>query len=284
MKAISYALFGYGKAREANSFDFNSYLRGLMINVRVNRILYPDWITVVNIDQNTFNSQYNPIFMFLQEKGFCIFNSQLEDEPLCKKMLWRLDPIFAMKEGEYMFTHVICRDLDSVVTYREAQAVQEWLNEGRFMHCITDSISHTIPMLGGMVGFYSSHFRETFNVTTLKDLLSGSQIDYNVKGSDQSFLNAEVYPKLLDSATEHFIKGMPWNLPETNGRHYRINENIDIPVETKYKEINNVCGHIGAAGYYEVQMMQFLRHMDPYEKDYREIETQFKNIFYWREL
>ena len=68
--------------------------------------------------------------------------------PLCEGMLWRMKPIWL--EG---VTHTICRDLDSPLTYREAQMVKEWVDSGKIAHAITDSVSHNIPLLGGMIGF-----------------------------------------------------------------------------------------------------------------------------------
>jgi hypothetical protein len=280
MKAISYSLFGYGKARNKNSFDFNSYLRGLMVNARVNRIIYPDWKTLVNIDESTYESEYKPLFNWLSEKGLVRFHEHLDDTPLCKAMLWRLYPIFHQDGGNFVYQRVLCRDLDSVCTYREAQAVQQWINEDRVMHCITDSISHTIPMLGGMIGFKSLDFRIKLNKANWDDCVH-SDIDYNAKGSDQTWLNREIYPKFLDSSTDHFVKGMPWNIPEGNGRHYSIDESIEIPVDPIHKELNLVCGHIGAAGYYDVQMVRYLNEIDPFRKEYEEIESKYKHIFYW---
>ena len=41
------------------------------------------------------------------------------------------------------------RDLDSVPTQREADAVEEWLRSGKTLHVMRDHPSHTFPMLGG---------------------------------------------------------------------------------------------------------------------------------------
>jgi hypothetical protein len=62
-KAISYSLFGYGKKTPENCFEYNSYFRGLVINIRLARLLYPDWIVVLHID----NESYKAFEYFLNE-------------------------------------------------------------------------------------------------------------------------------------------------------------------------------------------------------------------------
>lgn len=150
MKAISYSLFGYNRKTPENCFEFNTYLRGLMVNVRFNRVIYPNWDNVVNMDQSTYNSPYREIFDWLQNKGFIKINLWPDNQPLCLAMLWRLSTGFKTNpDNTWYYSHVLCRDIDSICTYREAQAVQQWINEDKTIHCITDSISHNIPMMGG---------------------------------------------------------------------------------------------------------------------------------------
>jgi hypothetical protein len=288
MKAISSSLFGYNKARAENCFDFDSYLRGFHLCIRFNRILYPDWITVLNLDESTYNSPYKPIFDWHAEKGFARISIR-EPAPLCKAMLWRLATVFDYDHPEWRYTHVICRDLDSISTFREAQMVQEWVNEDKAMHCITDSISHTIPMMGGLVGFRPGYVNDIVKASedpgsVWSSLLSQTpDIDYRIKGSDQSFLNRILYPKLCEHATEHFIKGMPHNRAEQNGRHYSVDQDLDIGVDSKFKETNLLAGHSGAAGYYQPATEKFLYHNDPYKQEYDELERleEFKQVFYW---
>src|SRR5687767_3449311 len=140
MKVISYSLFGYGKKPEQNCFEFNTYLRGLVVNTRVNRVIYPGWKTFLNIDQSSYESKFQEIFDWLYERGLIELNIFPNDEPLCRAMLWRMFPCFLTEDnGNWKYTHVLCRDIDSIGTYREAQAVQQWVDEGKVIHCITDS-------------------------------------------------------------------------------------------------------------------------------------------------
>lgn len=289
MKCISYSLFGYDRRRFENCFDFLSYLRTMHLNIRFNRIIYPGWKTILNLDHATYNSPYKKIIDWHVSKGYLEINLCPDNEKLCKAMLWRLKPIFDYDHPEFRYTHVLCRDLDSIATYREAQMVQQWIEENKTIHCITDSVSHNIPMLGGMIGVMPGYFNGRLGLQ--KDpqhkwdelLAMADDIDYSRKGSDQDFLNRIVYPKCSESSTEHFIKGMPHNLAEGNGRHYSV-PNIDvIGVDRKYEVTNQLAGHVGAAGFYEAPTMKFLYWEDPYKDQYAELENmeEFRHIFYW---
>jgi len=283
-KIISYSLFGYDRERYANSFDFLSYLRGLHICIRFNRILFPDWTIVLNIDHASYNSPYKAIFDWHADRGFIELNFCPNHELLCKAMLWRLKPVFFYKHPEWIASHVICRDLDSIPTYREAQMVKQWIDENKTMHCITDSISHNIPAMGGMVGFVPGWFNERMGVATWEEIMELAKgIDFSRKGSDQDFLNRYLYPRCADSVTEHFIKGRIHDLPEGNGRHYSLDETIDIGVDPKFKETNLLAGHIGAAGFYEAPTMKFLFWDDPFKEEYESLESmkEFDKTFYW---
>ena len=272
MKVISYALFGYGKATPENCFEFNSYLRGLWINIRLARVLYPGWKIIVNTDQDTWN-EFKNLFQMMEK-----FNVQFYGHPvapLCEGMLWRMKPIWL--EG---VTHTICRDLDSPLTYREAQMVKEWLDSGKIAHAITDSVSHNIPLLGGMIGFTKDFITYFYS---WEQIIDGYIL--NIKGSDQDLLCQRIYPKFAqygtDSILQHYILGMP----NTFLMGYK-NTWIDKPlpnVHEKYRQTNDTCGHIGAAGWYEAPMMKFLKFYDQFKDEYKEIEKQYKHIFYWYE-
>lgn len=286
-KCISYALFGYGKERQANCFDFHSYLRGLAISIRMNRLIYPDWEIVVNMDQSTYNA-YKELF-----DAYPITVMIHEPAPLCKAMLWRMKPIFEMENGKWKYSHVLCRDLDSPATYREAQAVKFWMNRDKAMHAMTDSVSHDVPLMGGMIGIIPKYFNEKCG-KTWEDMLMGTQMDFSKKGSDQNFLNHYVYPKFAskgtESITQHYFNGYgntflndyhTCTCPPPSGHRSGCPNNIDIDLPYRLAESNSVCGHIGASGYYETALFKFLRQYWEDFSDLFEIEKEHKEIFYW---
>jgi hypothetical protein len=266
MKAISYALFGSGVKHE-NSFNFETYLSGLVICIRQNRILYPHWVTVLQTDQQTAD-KYSGLLDSLP-----IIYEINEPEPLTKSMLWRMKPVF-----DTQFTHVMCRDLDSPATLREKKCIEYWLGTGKAAHAITDSISHTVPMMGGMIAFVQKNFAEITGFSTWDSMFVNAHYDFNRKGADQDLLNQRIYPKFAqpgrDSITQHYILGMPntflsdWS-----------NQIPDIGIDG-FEGADDVTGHIGAAGYYIGQLLQFWeKHPDP-EMD--AIEKQFTNVAFWQ--
>lgn len=275
MRCISYSLFGYNKARQENCFDFNSYMRGFMMNVRMNRLIYPDWINVLHTDMPTYQGFLE---FFLKLKSIGIVIAVCPESPLCKAMLWRLKPLF-----EGLYSHVLCRDLDSPSTYREAQAVAYWMSKDKAMHAITDSVSHNIPLMGGMIGFRPEYFLQRVGVYTLDELMNmGRDIDFNQKGSDQTFLNRYIYPIFAqqgsDSITQHYClgHGNTW----LSDFHTSI-QDIQIDIPETLKESNAVCGHIGSSGYYSTVMDKFINKHKHLFEDLIVIEKMHPNIFLW---
>ena len=275
--AIVYSLFGYDRERAENCFDFNSYLRGLMINIRMNKLLFPDWDIVLETDIAT-NTAFAPLFESLP----IIVEVNPDGTPLTKAMLWRLKPIFHYEHPNWKYTHIICRDLDSPPTYREAQAVKHWINKDTAAHAITDSVSHNLPLLGGMIGFKCGDFIGMTQKRDWDSLFSGVDIDFSRKGADQDYLNKYLYPTFAtfdrSSITQHYPLGMANTfLPGYNNNI----PDLELGLSYDLKESNNVCGHIGSAGYYEAAMFKFLRKYW-HDFDYLlEVEKNYPNIFYW---
>ena len=270
-KAISYSLFGWGKEKHEDCFDFYSYLRGLNINIRLARLLYPDWDILLHVDNSTYLG-FKELFDSLPIKIIIC-----DDAQLTKAMLWRLKPCFS----DYDF--IICRDLDSPLTYREAQAVQYWVNkETKAAHAITDSISHNIPMMGGMIGFRPKYFIDITGYSSWEQM-TNLDLNWNRKGIDQEFLMNYIYPKFAhhgqDSITQHYVLGMPNTF--LSDYHNYIHD-IEIPnVSPLLKESNDIAGHIGAAGWYETALFKFLKkYWDKFD-DILKIESNYKQIYYW---
>jgi hypothetical protein len=287
-KCISYSLFGYNKERHESCFDFNSYLRGLAICLRMNRLIYPDWEIVLNTDQKTYDA-----FKDLFDK-YPITIRINEEAPLCYAMLWRMKPIFELENGKWKYTHVLCRDLDSPATYREAQAVKYWMNKDKAVHAITDSVSHDVALMGGMIGVIPKYF--TMFVGNSFEAMMGAagDMDFSRKGSDQNFLNHYIYPKVgqkgSDSITQHYFNGYgntflsdyhTCTCPPTAGHASHCVNNIEIDLPYHLADSNNVCGHIGASGWYETALFKFLRKYWHEFEDLFAIEKEYKNIFYW---
>lgn len=288
-KAISYALFGSQDHRVESCFDFYSYKRSLLINIRMNRLLYPDWEIIVHTDLN------DDVLNRLHEQQI-IRVVKCNPAPLCKAMLWRMKPIFeqGVNDGR-RYTHVICRDLDSPPTYREVQAVTYWVDSDKSVHAITDSISHDVPLLGGMIGFVPKYFVMRTGWNSWEEMIGqGSGNMWEQKGADQTFLSRNVYPlfanKGSESIVQHYFNGYSntflsefhtCTCPPTAGHRSDCPNDYPINLPEEMRDSNSVAGHIGASGFYEGAMFKFLRRYSDNFEDLQEIEKDYTNIFYW---
>jgi len=298
-KGISYSVFGYGKERQENCDVLSAYLRGLAICLRLNKLLYPDWVSIIHTDQSTYNAHKD---YFDKIKCETIDVVICDDAPLCKAMLWRMKPIFTRNWNEsshgydgWTYSHVICRDTDAPTTYREVQAVQYWIDHDKSLHAITDSVSHDRSLMGGMIGIRPSYFTEIMGVMDWDGLIRlGSRFDFINKGSDQDFLNEVVYPKFAqhgsDSITQHYFYGHPnsflsdyhtCNCFQPSGHIEGCPNNYKINLPDELKESNSIAGHIGAAGGYSSAVNNFLRKFRSQFDDLNEAEKLHPTIFYW---
>ncbi|MFO7257957.1 MAG: hypothetical protein DIU61_009690 [Bacteroidota bacterium] len=280
MNAISYSLFGYGTQHD-QSLNFKSYLRGLHLNIRVAELLYPGWKVCVMADESVCTSPYGHYLLHLNNTGK-IDLIKTPTAELCRMMLYRLYPLFIIADGKLQYERVLCRDADSLLSYRERQAVEYWIQGSKMAHAMTDSVSHNIPLMGGMIGFCSGPFRERMGVRSFDDLMKlSSGIDYNCKGADQDFLNRYILPKVADSITEHFVLGHPQTF---RGDCHNFIHDIDlneIGVPEACKDLNGFGYHIGAAGFQTDHVVRWLQHWGKDNAYWADIEKQYSDIFYW---
>lgn len=274
-KCISYSLFGYNNQHK-DCYDFKSYLRYLTMVIRMDKLLYPDFDIVLHIDTTSFNA-YSNIFEQLAAKKIIKLVIVGQTDPLCKAMLWRLKPIYTH------YDWVLCRDIDSLPCYKERAAVQVWMDNGtKTAHCMTDSVSHTITMMGGMVGFQSGYLRDRMQCDTWDKLVSRGNYDFNVKGSDQDFMNREILPKVADSLTEHYFLGMPNSFRNHCFFGQHIVDHITVNgISEELKDSNHLVNHIGQAGFITEPVLKFFDRFGVFHGEIAEIEKQYPDIYYW---
>lgn len=250
-KVISYSIF----RAPCEKFEFMAYLRGIYFNVRMNKLIYPEWQTVVNIEQSVFD-QYTSFFEFLSI-GIVVH----QQEPLCKSMLWRMFPIYM---PHIDVTHILCRDADALTSYREAQAVKFWLLSGKDAHVIHDNPAHG-GLMGGLVGFKTQAIKKAFSSF---DVLTDNW-DLSKRGSDQNLLNKRILPLIKDSL--YTSEGMK-RTDETNGA-------LLPEVDKRLWESNLCSAFIGSAGVNELETLRFFKRFD--KTDYSEFEKEHSDICYW---
>jgi len=279
MKAcLSYSLFGYERARHKDCYDFNSYLRYFTLVLRMNKLLYKGFDNVLNIDNQTYNSEYKGIFDRLQTSGLIKINICPDNTLLCKAMLWRLKPAFT-NEYDYVF----CRDIDSLECYKGRACVEHFIKNGtKTVHCITDSVSHNIAMMGGMVGVHCNNFKSRVKSETWDGMINNDRRNYQHKGSDQDFLNQYVLPRVADSMMEHYFQGMPQSFRGDCYTGINIVDNViveGLPVDLK--ETNHLVNHIGQAGFILEPVLKYYYDNGLLYGDIWDIEKDYSDIFIW---
>lgn len=260
MKVIAYSLFG-----NPERFEFPFYLRGVYYNARMNKLIYPDWRSVCFVATNILEKYYR----FFSDLPILDVIESDTNPPLCKGMLWRMEAIYLND-----ITHVICRDADAITTYKEAQAVQEWVDSGLGFHGIADNPAHGLPMMGGMVGFKTDHFKATFpEWQTFEQMVKGQ--DLSKHGSDQNFIMKYIYPKAKDNMMGHFFDGCREKV-----KIKTMTVQSQIPgVDPKLWESQLTCRHIGSPGVVEMETLRFFKRFD--KTDYSKFEKEFSEICYW---
>lgn len=254
MKVISYALFGEDNYSEKTKFVFDKYVLGVYFNARMNKLVYPDWQMVLFVEYRIYNKYlYSNYLIALSElTGMEIVIAK--STPKCEAMLWRMTPLFYAGA-----THLLCRDTDALTSYREAMAVNRWIESGKGFHVIHDNTAHG-GLMGGLVGFDVKQFKDTFpEYDTFENLVNGFNL--NEHGSDQNLMNVRLLPKIKNNLhTSTF--------PPSDQRAALWESDLCI-------------SFIGTAGVNEMETLRFFQRFDKSDK-WDKFENEFHQICYWR--
>jgi len=187
-KIISFSLWG----------DNPKYTQGAIENVKLSQTIYPDWICRFYIGDSV------PDEIVEKLKGF--ENTELVEmgeDGDWTGMFWRFFP--ASEEDVDVF---IVRDTDSRLSYREKEAVDEWLESDKGLHIMRDHPFHNSLIMGGMWGMKKGTFPK---MKELIKIYKGG----NFWQVDQNFLNVFVYPLCKNNSMVHdeFMSFESWKKP-----------------------------------------------------------------------
>lgn len=164
MKVISFSLWG----------NSNKYIGGAKPNMEFAKKHYPGWDLRVHCEPQHAD--------FMASLGYQV-RTKTVTRGSWEGLFWRFEPL-----ADPAVDVFISRDLDSRLNPREAAAVQEWLDSGKFAHVMRDHILHHVPILGGMWGcHHNAEFAETF-----MSMLNHWHI-WDRLGADQDFLAEHVW-------------------------------------------------------------------------------------------
>lgn len=234
---LSFSLFD-----KKYDWQFLFYLRGLIFNVWMAKIVYPGFHIVVHVER-TIYLKYRLILDPLD-----IQIVMREEDTLCRMMLWRLKPIFE-SNADYVFA----RDCDALITSREAAIVKAFIVSGKTIQGIHDNPAHSIPLMGGLSGYRCTDLDQRYG--NWDDMLSLATAPIDKHGSDQTFLNEIVFNDFKHS---YFSQQM-----------FEAKNGSDLCIS-----------FVGAAGVNEFETLRYLRSKG-IDLSLFGIGSKFKEIFYW---
>lgn len=175
MKVISFSLWG----------DDPKYTIGAVRNAQLAREIYPDW------EARFYCGRSVPAEMVdrIEDAGGRILDAGEEGD--WRGMFWRFEAILDADVDA-----MIVRDCDSRLTRREEVAVSQWIQSTRGFHIMRDHPWHGTVILGGMWGMKREclpEFGELMAKWSKEDRWQ----------TDQDFLKAKVYPRVVHDAMVH---------------------------------------------------------------------------------
>lgn len=176
---ISFSLFGCSPR----------YCEVSVINAQLAKEIYPEWTCRFYVDE----SVPADIVARLQAEDAQVVFIQSHQKAI-SGLFWRF---FVMDDPTVQC--FICRDADSIISYKEKAAVDEWIASGKWFHIMRDNLNHSELILAGMWGGYTGVFPNMENI--IANYLPNILVKNN--NIDQVFLRRILYPTVSQSVLVH---------------------------------------------------------------------------------
>ncbi|KAF1066339.1 MAG: hypothetical protein GAK45_01956 [Pseudomonas citronellolis] len=177
------------------------YCETAVLNAQEQPRLYPHWTCRFYVDDSVPAS----VQLRLLQAGAQVHRVD-EEVQRWPGPMWRL---LALEEPG--LHRVLMRDADSVISQREAAAVQEWLDSGRYFHALRDNGTHTELLLAGLWGAVGGA------LPPLREMLAAFFATHasSAHFADQHFLRRFVWPYARHSLLQHdsqfgFLEARPF--------------------------------------------------------------------------
>ena len=218
-KIISMSLWGTDKM----------YLCGVIANVKNAKEVYPGWDIILYCDYPI--SKTHEVHALEYEQGCIIITNPYwvpEENIGFEGLFWRFKPVY-----EWFADAVIVRDADARVGFREADAVNEWLESGKMFHSMRDHPNHKNHIMGGMWGCRpTKQFRKMFKSCMQKFLSRLEDVKFN---DDQIFLNTIIYPRI--KTADILVHSSFFRFEDEQTTNFKVERNgIFDFVGNKYKD------------------------------------------------
>ena len=220
-KVVSFSLWCQeNKLNPKNqSQNKNMYINGAYENLKLKNKYYKDWIFRFYVD-NTVSDEVKDNIIQL--------GGEIKDMTgiTIPGMYWRFLPI--QDNDVDLF---IVRDIDSRISLREEQAVNQWIKSDKIMHVMRDHPHHYYKILGGMWGFKNTI---TIDFNTLLDEFLRAR-NYSFKRMDDMYF--------LDKIYDHFEKN---NQVLAHDAYFKISKNsLDFPCNIENQNIKKNYNYVG---------------------------------------
>lgn len=204
-------------SKEQSRFSLNAsmnYLYQLMDDVKSK---YPEWILRIYHDESIPKDLICLIECIYPSVDFCnasALGNLGRISSYIPAKIWRFLPI-----GDPLVDIIASRDLDSPISQREVDAVNEWLLSGKAWHIMRDHPYHVAPMLGEKMHFnewiinddvssggtwaFRSALNRVFAETIQKKILDRSVITRYGGVDDQTFLKDYIWLKIQNDLLAH---------------------------------------------------------------------------------
>jgi tetratricopeptide (TPR) repeat protein len=165
-----------------------TYTVGAVENVQLASQLYPGWVCRFYCDRSVPFEVTEKLSLLGAEVVFL----ETWTKNCYERLFWRF-----FVANDLRVNHFLVRDADSRLNIREAKAVQQWLETGKWFHIMRDDITHTELLLAGMWGGKAG---------LLPDIKSIAEPYYESseqRWSDQLFLRNEIWPLIKTNCLVH---------------------------------------------------------------------------------
>jgi len=198
MKVIPFSLWGHDP----------KYCVGAVRNAELAAELYPDWKCWFYFRRGTDQATIDTLNQFDNVETIAV-NKGGDWTGMFDRFLPVMIPAVEV---------MLSRDCDSRLNEREVAAVNEWLESDKGFHIMRDHPWHSSQILGGMWGIKQGCLPE------FGELMQNWNAEDRWQ-TDQEFLNAEIYPRVVHNAMVHasHFKMEPWARPFPTPRNSQAN-------------------------------------------------------------
>lgn len=283
-RVVSLAVFGDSRVADEHWRKMPAYLACW---VRAHHALFPSYELRIHHDDWIYQTNYGDVLHGLQRRGLVKLVRVAPDGIAigkCRAMLWRLAPAWDPE-----VSHVFCRDVDSLPTWRDRMACEEFVASGRAMGVFHDNPQHA-GIMGGLCHVDARQFTKAVGKSSHAQFDTGycdwfSNEHWHNHGTDQVLLNSLVNV-LKPTVLEHSL----FTTQGESGKQHRatptlVNADFRTSIAAPLPEVlasvdptvqamsDKLVNYMGAAGFDVERALGFYNAYCPVGEEIRQAEA-----------